>query len=102
MQYGDNISVIWNEEAVFVDNVWTPGAPKSFESNCRHEMESGVKKNPGKDGVVFEYTMVIYAPKMSVIIPENANYTLTCANGRIIKGIVKGSDTSSFNSRIWV
>ena len=97
-QYPDTITVTWEGEASLVDNVWTPGEPVTFTSECRPEMNKGAQKIAGKDGTAIEYVMVIYMPKTDIEIPENANYVL---NGKM-KGIVKGAKNGQLNSRIWV
>lgn len=97
-QYPDTITVTWSEDAALVDNVWTPGEPKTFQSKCRAEMNNGARKISGADGTAIDFTMTVYMPKTTTEIPVNANYVL---NGKI-SGIVKGTKNFQLGSVIWV
>lgn len=98
-QYPDTIVISWKKgEASLVNNVWVPGEDQTIESECRAEMNTGARKIAGSDGTMIDYAMTIYLPLQSVDIPENADYEL---NGKM-KGIVKGSKNSTFNTKVWV
>lgn len=68
---------------------------------CRGERSSYGGKITGRDGIEYDYSYIVYLPRMSYIIPENAECQLI-KDGQTISGKVKASGNGMFNSRIWL
>ena len=99
VQYPHTISIVWKDKSTQDVNLnWVEGADHSFESVCRAEPNGKGSKIPGSDGVLIEFSFLIFLPKHSTVIPIDAEYLLNGA----ISGKVKRAENGQLNSRLWL
>ena len=82
------------------DYIQTP--PQAiYSGNCRAEPNGAGETIRGEDGNEIHFSFIVYAPKIGVEMPSNADVDITIGL-RNIKSTVKRHHDGQLNSRIWI
>jgi hypothetical protein len=82
--------------------VWTAGTSTNYTLKCRAETNNSGRKIPGADGELIDYSIALYLPQMTTVIPDGSDFTLTSLYNGAITGKTKKAFNGQLNSRIWV
>ena len=103
-QYPDTIVITVKADPVQdpITGDWAAGSSVDYTFKCRAEKNVGNGTVIGRDGAVIYYSYMVYMPRTSTVIPFDADFALTKADGSTATGKVKGSSNGQLNSRIWL
>lgn len=102
-QYPDSILITTaSSGSQNASGIWTAGASGTQTFSCRAEVNGTGRKVVGDDGVLIDYSFLVFMPITSVVIAPGSSFVLTALTNGTISGTVKRASNGQLNSRLWL